>query len=413
MSVVEGLDFRRGRAPAGRVPHPRSRVARSVSAAALALSLLLAACTSVREPATAPEVAEPPLPGLDPQPFGAPLPVPSPTALLELTPAQQAAFLQEFQDPAHAAEAPHARLAAYIERRLSHFRYDGATRTASEALAKDEGNCLSLALVTTALARLVGVEVGYQRMRDEPVFERKDQVVLVADHVRSLLFDPEPEREPGDLTGVEAHIVIDYFPDRRRRRGGRVGEATLRSMFYANLAAEALAAEQHREAYWLLRAALEADPSSSDAQNALAVLHRRMGNPTLAEAIYRHALRTHAEDLNLLGNYRALLASQGREVEVAAIDRRLAQLPVRNPYDLIERGNQAFAQDRPRLALQLYEQALERAPYLHEAYWRQALVYHALGDHAKAEALLKAAASAAARPRDRHLYEAKAQALAR
>jgi len=61
----------------------------------------------------------------------------------------------------------------------------------------------------------------------------------------------------------------------------------------------------------LLRAALENDPSSSDAQNALAVLHRRMGNSTLAEAIYRHALRTHAEDLNLLGNYRALLASQG------------------------------------------------------------------------------------------------------
>lgn len=381
--------------------------------AALALTLLFAACAGGPETAVAPAVAEPPLPGLDPQPFGAPLPVPPPSALFALTREQQADFLREFNDPAQAAEAPHARLAGYIERRLWHFRYDGATRTASDALAKDEGNCLSLALVTTALARLVGVQVGYQRMRDEPVFERHDKVVLVADHVRSLLFDPEREREPGDITGMEPHIVIDYFPDRRRRRGGRVDEATLRSMFYANLAAEALAAEQHREAYWLLRAALEHDPASADAQNALAVLHRRIGNPGLAEAIYRHALRQHEADLNLLGNYRSLLASQGREDEVAAIDHRLAALPVRNPYDLIDRGNQAYAQGRPHLALQLYRQALERAPYLHEAYWRQAVVYHSLGDHARAQALLKTAASAAGRPRDRHLYEAKAQALAR
>lgn len=377
--------------------------------AAIMLALLLAACATA--PKVAPNPAQLQVPGLDPRPFGAPLPVPPPESLFQLTPAQETTFLREFNDPKETDIAPHARLASYIEQRLWHFRYDGATRTASDALALDEGNCLSLALVTTALARLAGVEVGYQRMRDEPVFERNQQVVIVADHVRSLLFGPGDEPGTGEVTGLRPHIVIDYFPDRSRRRGGRVDQPALRAMFYANLAAEALAAENQRQAYWLLRAALEQDPTSADALNALAVLHRRQGDPALAETVYRHALQLHPADLSLLGNYRTLLLNQGRRDEAAEIDHRLAQLPVRNPYDLIDRGNQAFAQEQHQRALQFYQDALERAPYLHEAYWRQALVYHALGDTAKAEALLKEAATAASRPRDRHRYEAKAQSL--
>jgi Tfp pilus assembly protein PilF len=378
------------------------------------LALLLPACASVPDTVASvsrEEPAEPAIPGLDPQPFDPPMAVPSPNLLFALDPAQQAAFLRAFHDPALADVPPHQRLAAYIEQRLWQFRYDGATRTAGDALAAGEGNCLSLALVTTALARLAGVEVGYQRMRDEPVFERQGRVVLAADHVRTLLFDPGYRAGPGDVVVQEPHIVVDYFPDRRRRPGGRVTEHAVQSMYYVNLAGEAMAGERHREAYWLLRAALAQDPASAGALNSLAVLHRRVGNDAVVEAVYRHALRLHDDDLNLLGNYRALLAGQGRMGEVAELDRRLAALPVRNPYDLLERGDHAFRQQRPQLALEYYRQALERAPYLHEAYWRQAVVYAALGEPVRAEALLMTAAAEAGRPRDRRLYEAKAMAL--
>jgi Tfp pilus assembly protein PilF len=381
---------------------------------AASLALLLPACASVPDtatPATRVASAEPAIPGIDPHPFGPPMPVPPAASLFALDAARQAAFLREFNDPVHAAVPPHRRLANYIEKRLWQFRYDGATRTAGDALAAGEGNCLSLALVTTALARLAGVEVGYQRMRDEPVFERQGRVVLAADHVRTLLFDPGFRAGPGDIIVQEPHIVVDYFPDRRRRPGGRVDEGVVRSMYYVNLAAEALAGERQREAFWLLRAALAEDPASAGALNTLAVLHRRVGNDAVAEAVYRHALRMHDDDLNLLGNYRTLLAGQGRTGEVAELDRRLAALPVRNPYDLVERGDHAFRQARPQLALEYYRRALERAPYLHEAYWRQAVVYESLGDPERAEALLRTAAAEAGRPRDQRLYEAKAMAL--
>lgn len=393
---------------------PKNWIVHIATPCVAVLALLLSACASVPDTVTtlAPvATTEPAIPGLDPQPFGPPVAVPPPATLFALDPAQQAGFLREFHDPAHAAVPAHQRLANYIEQRLWQFRYDGATRTAGDALALGEGNCLSLALVTTSLARLAGVEVGYQRMRDEPVFERQGRVVLAADHVRTLLFDPDYQARPGEVVVQEPHLVVDYFPDRRRRPGGRVSEQAVQSMYYVNLAGEAMAGERLREAWWLLRAALEHDPASAGALNSLAVLHRRMGNDAVAEAVYRHALRLHDDDLNLLGNYRTLLATQGRSDEVAELDRRLARLPVRNPYDLLERGDHAFRQERPQLALEYYRQALERAPYLHEAYWRQAVVYAALGEPVRAEALLRIAAAEAGRPRDRRLYEAKAQSL--
>ncbi len=378
------------------------------------LALLLSACASVPDTATTPvpaAAAEPAIPGLDPQPFAPPVTVPPPATLFALDAAQQADFLQEFHDPARAAVPPHQRLATYIEQRLWQFRYDGATRTAGDALALGEGNCLSLALVTTALARLAGVEVGYQRMRDQPVFERQGRVVFAADHVRTLLFDPGFQAGTGDVVVSAPHIVVDYFPDRRRRPGGRVDEHAVVSMYYVNLASEAMAGERNRDAWWLLRAALEHDPASAGALNSLAVLHRRIGNDAVAEAVFRHALRQHDDDLNLLGNYRVLLKDHGRASEVVELDRRIAALPVRNPYDLLQRGDHALRQEHPQLAIEYYRQALELAPYLHEAYWRQALVYAALGEPARAEALLRTAAAEAGRPRDRRLYEAKAATL--
>ncbi|HEX5754828.1 MAG TPA: tetratricopeptide repeat protein, partial [Arenimonas sp.] len=183
------------------------------------------------------------------------------------------------------------------------------------------------------------------------------------------------------------------------------------SMFYTNLAGEAMAENRYREAFWLLKAALEQDPAHVGALNSLAVLHRRTGNEATAEAIYRHALDRYGDTPNLLSNYRALLLMQGREAEVADLDRRLALLPIRNPFDLVELGNYAYFQGRHQEALDFYEQAQAEAPYLHEVYWRQAVVYHSLGKLERAEKLLMTAATTAARTSDKRLYQAKALSL--
>ena len=165
----------------------------------MTLAVLLTACaaTPVRTVASAPQPVGPAIPGLDARQFGEPVPVPPVASLFKLTKEQEADFLHYFHDPRHAAEAPHQRLSAYLYQRLHGFRYYGPTQSAADALSTHEGNCLTLALVTTALARLAEVEVAYQRISDTPVFERNGNVVLVSEHVRSLLFDPGYTPEPG------------------------------------------------------------------------------------------------------------------------------------------------------------------------------------------------------------------------
>ncbi len=182
-------------------------------------------------------------------------------------------------------------------------------------------------------------------------------------------------------------------------------------MFYVNLAGEALVHGDHRRSYWLLLSALEQNADSPSALNSLPVLHRRAGASDTAEAIYRQALTRHGDNLNLLSNLRTLLREQRRWEEAHDVETRLAQLPNHDPYRFIELGSEAIAAGKPKLALSYYAQAAELAPYLHEAYWRMAVAYDAMGQPAQAAHLLQQAQSNAPRDRDRHLYEAKLSTL--
>jgi Tfp pilus assembly protein PilF len=385
----------------------------SVRVLLLALCASLCACASVSPTTvTAPAISPAPEPiAVRPELFGDPVAVPSAEALFQLTEAQQADFIQHFSDPAHAEVKPHERIFRYLEGRLSDFRYHGDTLTASQALARQQGNCLSLALVTTALARLANVEARYQRVRSVPIFERRDGLVAVADHVRTRLYDPTYVAQDGQQLMQPPHLIVDYFPTLGQRSGARVDLDQLQSMYYVNLAGEALSTRDYQRSYWLLIEALAHDDDNPDAMNTLAVLHRRVGAVDAAEALYRQALRRHSDNLNLLNNLRRLLREQQRIGEAAEIEARLAQLPNHDPYRHIELGKAAIAERRTRSALAYYAQAAEMAPYLHEAYWRMAVAYDALGQPAQAQRSLREAYENAPRDRDRALYLAKLRAL--
>ena len=163
---------------------------RMLAAAGFGLMMLLGACSTA--PPRQQAVSDTPLtaPPLRPDLFGAPLDLPRVEALHTLTDAQQAEFLAYFSDPVRAGQKPHARIYGYLERRLGSFTYYAKTLAAADALDQNQGNCLSLALVTTALAELGGVDYGFQRIRNRPVYESRQDFVMVADHLRTRLYDP-------------------------------------------------------------------------------------------------------------------------------------------------------------------------------------------------------------------------------
>lgn len=340
-------------------------------------------------------------------------------SIYQLTSAQQSDFLDFFNDPAKRRQPPERRIVEYLERSTSAYQYSNATHTAEEVLRLKGGNCLSLANLTTALARLAEVEVNYQLITDTPVFEKAEDVVVRSVHVRSKLLRPRAELMPNrydvDFGGgyYRSGVIIDYFPSGNGRFIGNIAEPKFTAMYYRNLAADAITAADYGRAYWLVKASLEHAPDHAEALNMLAVIYRRAGDEQTAEDIYIYGIATVDDKLSLLKNYRALLQMQDRIVEAEEVQLRLASIEDTDPFEWWFMAEDAYGKARYDEALTYYKKSVKIAPYLHEGYFGMAKTYYQMGNIESARKSLRDAVDNANRLNTRSLYEAKLTALSR
>lgn len=207
-----------------------------------------------------------------------------------LTEKQKKDFLDYYNDPVNAEDGGHRRLYNYLEDILSGFDYKGETYTSSEALQNLSGNCLSLAIVTTALAKLVDIEVRYQRVTAAPIYQRFHNVMTLSSHVRTHVYEPYFEVKEHELVLIKSKLVIDYFPQNNNVGGNIISYEDFVSMYYQNLAGDALVKEDYDLAYSMLVAAMNIADNNSETLNTLAVIHQALGNTDTAEALYRYLL---------------------------------------------------------------------------------------------------------------------------
>ncbi|HET6628372.1 MAG TPA: tetratricopeptide repeat protein [Woeseiaceae bacterium] len=370
--------------------------------------LWLAGCAAV--PPVAPPAHIHPIVFADPGQFGTRPEIPTPDEIHALTEAQREAF-RDYLDAHENSKVPlHRRVYEYLEQVTQDFNYQGDTFMAADALALGRGNCLSLAILTTALAQLAGVDIGYQLVDDIPVYQLTGQLVKRGVHVRSILYASRAKQD-GVVLFSRPGIVVDYFPIGGSRFVGNLGEHGYVAMYYRNIAVEALEREDYRSAYWYAVESLQFAPENSAGLNLLAVVYGRAGDERKAEAIYRYGLQVADNQLGLLKNYRSLLLRTGRDAEAHAIEERLARMDDPSPLHWLELARSAYQDREYRLAIGYYGRALELAPYLHEGYLGLARAYYEAGELERAERALKDALENAFRSSTRSLYQAKLQAL--
>ncbi|MEO0424145.1 MAG: tetratricopeptide repeat protein [Pseudomonadota bacterium] len=337
-------------------------------------------------------------------------------AVFTLSEAQQHAFLDYFYQPLREATPPHERVHDYLLQITRGFDFHNDTRTASQVLSSASGNCLSLAILTTALADLVEIDVDYQLVDGTPVFEQRGDIVSRGVHVRSILYDPRWQKITDGASGARRPgIRFDYFPEdtKRVRLIGNLPYEAYVAMYYSNVAGEALAAGDRGAAFWLLREALRHDPGNAIALNTLAVVYRHAGDAATAERIYRYAIEHLPEKASFLRNYVVLLTRQDRRQEALEVSARLERLDDQNPFSWVAAGREAMAAGDYREAARYFEQALDIAPYLHEAHAQLAIAYLHMGKRERAEQALGLALENAPRRSTRSLYEAKLAVLDR
>jgi len=212
-------------------------------------------------------------PALDSHKFGDPIKVENEDDILDLSDEQKHHFLSYFNSFANKNKPEHQRLYEYLQNLGETFQYVNSTNNARIALETENGNCMSLAVLTTALARIVDIEIKYQLVNRIPVFQEYGSVIFNAQHIRSVIYEPLPVWNDG-INFKRKLAIIDYFPSNSNFVDRSVSYEAFIAMYYRNLSAEALGRDENNLAYWLLKESLKIEPENSKTINSLAVLHR-------------------------------------------------------------------------------------------------------------------------------------------
>ena len=287
------------------------------------------------------------------------------------------------------------------------LEYDASyTRNASQAFAARAGNCLSLVVMTAALAKELGLDVEYHSAYADETWSRSGTLLLRSGHINITLGRRMIDRGRGE---ENRNWTIDFLPQGELRglRTERLSEATVVSMFMNNRAAEALAREAYAEAYWWAREGLIADPSFVGVQNTLGVVYQRSGRPAEAERVYRAVLQRHPNQTQALHNMVQLLEQQGRHAEARPVAARLAALEPEPPYHWFVQGQLALRRGDARTARDFFAREVGRADYSSEFHYWLALAQYQLGEIEAAQRSLEKAASLSTSRGERDLYAAK------
>lgn len=288
--------------------------------------------------------------------------------ITQLNQAQQDAFLHFYNDPKFALTPPHARVATYLGLLVDQFTYSEKTFTAQQTLDYLTGNCLSLTMLSTALAELVGVEIHYQLLDQNPIFSINDKLLVTTDHLRAVI-KSTPKVVNGELSSRVSFTRIDYFNTNGLSYVDNVSVLNQKSLYYSNLAIEHLTKKDIDSAYTYAKKALDIYPDNASALNTMGILHRQRGDAVTAEKLYEFGALNYAKAPVFLGNYKSLLVSQGRDAEISTFLVAAEQKShSTHPWEWVRAGKVAFNNGEYVDAVSYYKKALAIAPGIPEVH---------------------------------------------
>lgn len=290
------------------------------------------------------------------------------------------------------------------------IEYDATrTRTAAETFDARTGNCLSLVLLTGALAREMRILVTYQQVHAVDTWSRTAGAVFRSTHVNVVLGVPPWTRRWGRDDGSES-LVVDFLPSDVAWRLGawKIADHTIVAMYWNNRAAEAMVTgESLDDAYWMARTSIVADPAFVAAYNTLGVIYRRHGDLAWAARAFKYALAVQPDSIEALTNLARVLDAMGLVSEAESARARLAEIQPRQPFYLLDQGMALLEGGDAEAALQLFSSELKRMPYQDEVHFAMAVANLRLGRVDRARRHLRMALEYSTR-RDVHdLYAAK------
>ncbi|HUQ28872.1 MAG TPA: tetratricopeptide repeat protein [Usitatibacter sp.] len=292
------------------------------------------------------------------------------------------------------------------------LEYDAEkTRNAAEAFAARTGNCLSLAIMTGAFAKELGLTVRYQRLFSDETWSRAGDFYFASGHVNVTL--GRKHADPRVLFTERNQLTIDFIPlpEGKRQHAYEVSEAAIVSMYMNNRAAELLARGRLDDAYWHAREAIAQDPRFTGAFNTLGVIYRRHGNLAEAERVLRYVLEREPANTIAMFNLVTALRESGRSADADALQQKLATIQPHPPFHFFHLGMEAIRAGDFAGARDLFRREIDRDAYNHEFHFWLAMAYFGLGDSRSAREHLTVAMDNSTTRSSHDLYAAKLDRL--
>ncbi len=297
--------------------------------------------------------------------------------------------------------------ALYAKTQLK-LEYDAVkTLTAAEAFELRNGNCLSLVILTAALAKELDVPVYFHRVFAEDTWSRVGGIHFASGHVVVTLGRaPTAYRVVSQVNDL---LTIDFVPPSptHRFQSYGVGEETILAMYMNNRAAEILSLGDTAAAYWWARESIIQDPTFISPYNTLGVIYKRMGNFAAAENVLKHVLTHEPRNLQALSNLALVLDENGHREDAQRVRTQLAKLQPDPPFRALNLGMQAMRNGDFLGAKTLFNREVSVNYYSSEAHYWLANALLALGETKAARAHLDIAAQSSTNRRDADIYQAK------
>jgi Tfp pilus assembly protein PilF len=300
---------------------------------------------------------------------------------------------------------------ALYSKNLLKVEYDSRTRNAAQTFGERAGNCLSLVIMTGALARELGMPVGFQSVVADETWTRSGDLYFSSGHVNLTV----GKRQTNIRSGYDenAQITIDFVPpeETRGQRSWPLARETVIAMYMNNRAAEALARGQVNDAYWWVREAITQDPNFLSSYNTLGVIYRRHGNPAEAERALNHALQREPENVLVMSNLAMVLNDLGRIAEAKVLTAKVERRQPYPPFYFFNLGQAAMQAKNFKAARDLFAREVARDGYSHEFHFWLAAAYSGLGEFELSRKHLAIAMEFSSTRKEHDLYAAKLDRL--
>ena len=302
---------------------------------------------------------------------------------------------------------------AIFNRSKLNLLYQGDANTnANDTFHFQAANCLSLSIMTYALASEAGFNAYFQEIIIPEYWTRRAGFSLLNGHINIKILAPK-QADVFVLSSQSYQVDFDPQPLRYGFPKKVVSKQAVLSMFYNNKGADAFLQKDYVTAYAYFREALMVKPNFDSAWVNLGILYRLSEYFPQAEKAYQHALAINSDSLTALENLAYLYTFTGRNEEAEKILVKVGAQRNNNPYYHVNLGEQEMEQKHWHQALTHFRRALALDKGKHEVYFGLARAYYEIGELQQSERYFKQAKNKASNKHDEDKYQSKLEFLRR